>query len=156
MKNNNIVLPSIIHFDLIKLMYELNPDIYEKVDLQKIDENNAMITILTKHFFEDLGLPQRYAYLRIQKKISNEAIIFEGETIDTAKPAGIPDNSQILAVKKIITCCEIVTNHHIKFTHNIYFDEAINIPPFVEKMIGTIVNKIFKRIKQFIENITIK
>ena len=35
---------------------------------------------------------------------------------------------------------------------NIMFDEDINIPAFVEKIVGVIVGKIFKRVKQFIEN----
>jgi len=29
----------------------------------------------------------------------------------------------------------------------------MNVPPFAEKMVGMILNKMFKRVKQFIENV---
>jgi len=39
--------------------------------------------------------------------------------------------------------------------NNIIFDPLMNIPILTEKMIGTILHKMFKRVKQFIENIII-
>ena len=39
-KNNNFILPSIINFDLIKLIFDLNPDIYEKSILHKNINNH--------------------------------------------------------------------------------------------------------------------
>ena len=44
-ENQNINLEPLINFELIKLIYELNPDIYEKVVLNKITEEEAQITI---------------------------------------------------------------------------------------------------------------
>jgi hypothetical protein len=46
-----------------------------------------------------------------------------------------------------------MTDHAIAFNFNILFNPDINIPPFAEKMVGIIINKIFKRVKQFIENV---
>ena len=45
-ENQNINLEPLINFELIKLIYELNPDIYEKVVLNKHNEEEAQITIL--------------------------------------------------------------------------------------------------------------
>ena len=45
------------------------------------------------------------------------------------------------------------STNQMNFTHNIIFDSTTNFPSFVEKMIGIILNKIFKRVKQFIENV---
>ena len=55
-ENNTINLEKLINFELIKLIYELNPDIYEKVVLTKTDESQAKITLLMKHFFLKLML----------------------------------------------------------------------------------------------------
>jgi len=63
MQNNSIVLSKIIDFNLIKLIYELNPDVYEKINMEIINENEAISNLLMKHLFKDLGLPQRYSYL---------------------------------------------------------------------------------------------
>ena len=54
MENNKIVLSKIIDFNLIKLIYDLNPDVYEKVNIEKINDNEVILTLLMKHFFEDL------------------------------------------------------------------------------------------------------
>ena len=154
-KNKNIILPCIINFDLIKLIYELNPDIYEDVTLEKKENNEAYLKVIMKHFFEDLGLPQRYAYLHVKQTKTDEEITFEGVPITHIKPEGIPVNSEMVAVRKTKSCCKIISNHHIQFTHNIYFDRGFTMPPFIEKMIGIIINKIFKRVKLFIEKITV-
>ena len=37
MQNSFIHLPSILNFDLLKLLYDLNSDIYENVHLEKIN-----------------------------------------------------------------------------------------------------------------------
>ena len=42
----------------------------------------------------------------------------------------------------------------INFSFHVYFNEKRIVPPmFVQKLIGVLLNKIFKRVKQFIENI---
>jgi hypothetical protein len=154
-ENPSIILAKVINFDIIKLIYELNPDIYEYVNLEKVNENEAIITLVMKHFFEDLGMPQRYSYMRMKKTQEKNIIIFEGEAIRTIRPVNVPLDAQLVAFETITSTCEIVTPHKIKFTHNISFQSTRNVPPYVEKVVSIITNKIFKRVKQFIENIRI-
>lgn len=154
-KNNYIRLSDIINFDLIKLMYDLNPDIYEFVQLEKLGDNDAQCLLILKHFFEDLGLPQRYAYLHIHKSTIGETIIFDSSSDYTNPPKNIPASCKPTSIKNVKSVCEIITQHEIQFTHNIYFDEANIMPIFVEKMVGVIIHKIFKRVKQFIENVRV-
>ena len=52
-----------------KSYYEKNKDIYEKTDLIILNENEAEILFIMKNLFPDLGLPQRYAYLKVNKLI---------------------------------------------------------------------------------------
>lgn len=153
LENNNIILSKIIDFSLIKLIYDLNKDVYEKVNIEKINENEANIFFLMKHFFEDLGLPQKFSFFYIKKIETNNKIIFNSKTITTYRPIDIPDEAEVLNIDNFTTICEIINPHKILFNFNIFFSENVNIPNFAEKFIGQIINKIFNSLKQFIENV---
>ena len=153
MENNNMIITKIVDFGLIKLIYDLNQDVYEKVNIEKINEDEIILTLLMKHFFEDLGLPQRYSFINMKKTIEDNKIIFNAHSIKSHKPEGMPEDSQLMALKNMTAICEAITPHKINFTFNEIFDDEMNIPPFAEKMVGMIIHKIFKRVKQFIENV---
>jgi hypothetical protein len=153
MENYNIILAKIIDFSLLKLIYELNGDIYEKTDIKKINENEAILTLLMKNLFEDLGLPQRFTYVHIKKNIEEHKISFVSESIRSERPQGIPIDSKLMPIKTSICDCFIINPHKIKFCCDITFDDEMNIPQFAEKIVGLILFKIFKRVKQFIENV---
>ena len=153
MVNNNMILPKIIDFNFVKLIYDLNSDIYEKVNLKIINENEANVNLLMKNLFEDLGLPQRFSYLNIKKIIQENRIIFESQTIKTERPEGMPEDAELMPIKQMISNCEIITPHKIRFTINVLFENYMLVPPIVEKLVGLILYKIFNRVKQFIENV---
>ena len=46
MTNHNIMLPKIVDFSLIKLIYDLNPDVYENVQIEQLNEHEAFSTML--------------------------------------------------------------------------------------------------------------
>jgi|688.fasta_scaffold410780_2 hypothetical protein len=154
MENNKIVLSKIIDFNLIKLIYDLNPDVYEKVQIVNNNNNDEIIlTLLMKHFFEDLGLPQRYSFIHMKKVVEEDKIKFTGQSIKTHKPEGMPEDAELMSLQNMIAICDIITPHKIYFSFNVIFDGEMNFPPFAEKMVGMILHKIFKRVKQFIENV---
>jgi hypothetical protein len=154
MENKNILLANVVNFDLIKLIYELNGDIYETVDIKNTSDNEATVVLVMKHLFEDLGLPQRYSYLHMTKIVNNNEIIFRSQSIYSERPENIPKDSELMALKESIGTCKIISPHKITFSFAVVFEDYVKIPQFAEKMIGLILNKIFKRVKQFIENIT--
>jgi hypothetical protein len=153
MENNNIIMSKIIDFSLVKLIYDLNSDIYEKVNLKILNENEATINLLMKHLFEDLGLPQRFSYLHIKKISQENNIAFESQTIKTERPEGMPLDAELMSIKNMICNCKIITPHKIRFTINVLFENHMLIPPVAEKLVGLILYKIFNRVKQFIENV---
>jgi hypothetical protein len=155
MENNHIYLSKVINFSLIQLIYELNPDIYENIELKKINEEEGIAIILIKHFFEDLGLPQRYSFINIKKHSEKDKIIFKAQTIKAEKPTGIPKEAEILSIDDFTCVCNMITQHKGDFSFHINFNSGLQLPPFVEKMIGVIIHKIFKRVKQFIENVRV-
>ena len=156
MINNNIYLPSIINFELLKIIYSLNPDIFQSIELEKSSDNEVNCLIIVKKLFQDLGLPQKYSYLNMKKIfIDNKTILFHVVPIFTEIPQNLPLNCESTNIHSIKCLCDIITNNEIKFTFDIYLQEKAYIPPFLEKMIGLIIHKLFKRVKQFIENVVI-
>jgi len=153
MENKYIILPKIIDFNLMKLIYDLNTDVYEKVELNVINDYEAVSTMLIKHLFEDLGLPQRYSFINIHKFIDDDKIIFKSKSNKNYKPSWIPENAELMSVNDSTVTCNVITEHKIEFIVNILFEPIMVVPPFAEKMVGMILFKIFKRVKQFIENI---
>lgn len=153
MENNNIILSKIIDFNLVKLIYDLNGDIYEKVNLNIKNENEAVIVLLMKHLFEDLGLPQRFSYLHMQKFSEENNIKFVSQSIKSERPNGMPPDAELMPVQNMTCDCQILTPHKIKFTCNILFEPSMTIPTVAEKLVGLILYKIFNRVKQFIENV---
>lgn len=155
-QNNKMNLAQIINLDLIKLIYDLNPDIYEKVNLQKINENEANITLIMKHFFVDIGLPQRFSYVNMRKDVTSEnTIIFCAKTITNIRPPDIPIEIELVPMENMNIECKLETPHKANFTCIILINKKLKLPPFVEKIVGVLVNKIFNRVKLFIENIVI-
>jgi len=153
MENNNIVLSKIIDFGLIKLMYDLNSDVYEKIKITKLNESEIIAELLMKHFFEDLGLPQRFSFIHMRKIVEENRIIFHSQSIKSHRPEGMPDDSELMSLQDLKCVCNIVTPHIINFNVDVLFDSNMSVPNFAEKMIGMILLKIFTRVKQFIENV---
>lgn len=153
MKNNNIILAKIINFDLVKLIYDLNSDIYEKVNLEKINDNEANMVLLIKNLFEEIGLPQRFSHVHIQKLTETDKIKFISNSIKDKRPEWLPCEAEQLPLKEMNCICKIITPHQITFDFNIEFEQTMTLPQIAEKMVGLVIFKIFNRVKQFIENV---
>lgn len=160
-KNDNIILESIVDFPLIRLLYDLNTDIYESIHMENVntDTNNEIIFVLViKHLFEELGMTQRFLNLHMVKHVDklNGSILFNSQSIHSSIfPENVPKEAELLPIKNMNCHCLIITQNIIDFSCNITFDEWMNILPISEKLVGFILFKIFKRIKQFIENLKV-
>ena len=157
-KNNQFVLPSIINFDMVKLIFDLNPDIYEKSILKKNTTlENATICSLMKDLYSDLGIPQSYVCMAVEMINLSDIIRFNCLPLSNKTTplefSGISD-LYLLPVKNLIIDCNILTNNHIEINCRINIDDDIEIEQFIEKMVITVVHKIFIRLKQFIENLS--
>jgi hypothetical protein len=162
-KNNNIILPSIINFDLIQLIVKLNPNIFEKIEVESVSETetesesdtetNKKINVLFKDIFSDIGLPQYYISLNVNKSVlDTNKIVFNSLLYDN-KLICYPDDVEFLSAHDIIITFEIMNNHFIKINGEVTLLENHRVHPFCEKLIGNIIYNIFIRLKQFIENI---
>ena len=86
MQNNKTYLDSIINFNIMTILYEMNKDIFDDYKVQIINEEEAEVYFLIKHFFSDLGLPQKYFHMHVKKVIDKESNVIsfacENSTID--------------------------------------------------------------------------
>jgi len=166
-ENKNLILEKIIDFDMMKLVYDLNRDIYEKTELHKINDLEADIIFIMKDLFPDLGIPQRFAYLKVKKEVEKDPItkktskiIFQSQFILDEKgefktPEHIPQNVYPLPIERMDVECIFFNEHKMHFSNKIKINQKkMKIPAFLEKMISTIIYKVFSRLKQFIENYT--
>ena len=152
LENNNILLSNVVNFDLINLIYTLNQDIYEYVNIDKINDNESNITLIMKKIGFDL-ISQRYAFLNMKKEVNENTIAFISNTIRTSKPQNINDKMELVTIDKIVNKFEILSPHKLFFECDLVFNQDTNIPSMADNILGIIINKIFIRMKTFIENI---
>jgi len=162
LENNNIKLDNIIDFNLIKLLYELNHDIYEKIDLHVLDANEAILIAINKHLFQDLGITQKYSLLKIKKAIlkKENKIVFDLQSINKINPDEhsmshlIPEKAEQLPIDHFTIVCNVINQHKIDIVIDFKIDtDLIELPDFMENALCKIFIKMFKRVKQFIENV---
>ena len=110
-----------------------------------------------KDLYSDLGIPQSYVCMSVEMVKLNDVIKFNClPLLNRTTPlefSGISD-LYLLPVKNLIIDCNILTNNHIEINCRINIDDDIEIEQFIEKMVITVVHKIFIRLKQFIENLS--
>ena len=152
-ENKNIILSKIIDFNLIKLIYDLNKDIYEKVNIENINDNEVNATLLMKNMFEDIGMSQKFVYIHIKKENKDGQIVFVSKSIKNKRPDYVTEDSELMDIEDMTIICDSIDTHKINFSFHISFDLKLDIPNFVEKMVGVIMGKIFKRVKLFIEKV---
>jgi len=111
--------------------------------------------------FQDLGITQKYTYLKIKKTILEKEgkIIFDSEPhcvteLTLLQKQLIPEKAKQSPIEQFLVVCNIVNEHKIKLNIDIKLDmKLIELPHFVENLLRKIFLKMFKRVKQFIENI---
>ena len=151
MENKNIFLSKIIDFSLIKLIYDLSPDVYELVNIERINDNETITTISMKYLFEGFGFNQKVLYIHMKRFVEENKIIFKAKQIKRQQP-NIPEDAEVIYIQDFTLICDIITPHYINCHVNIIFDQQMGVIHFAERIIGMILRKIFKRVKQFIEN----
>lgn len=154
--NTNIFIHKIVTFELINLIYKLNPGIFEIIRQEKLSETKINIHSLMKDLFSELGLPQYYSSLKIVKReIDNDNYIIFDCIANNTKLYDYPSDSEPIPLENVVVNFEIITDHTMLVTCDITLIEDHGLPPFSEKIIGNLIFKIFNKVKQFMENIII-
>ena len=169
--NSKIRIDALLTFDIYKMMYELNKDLFVSYHIAFPDPADPSRAELLFIFKSVMGLGERYTHvhthmphLSIQQQQMGEG---QGRVICISS-ANVPNNApsqlrhliprraeQIDSDDSNITIHVQPDGHviqfHYKFKLQLSKPNVISIPPFVDKAIGTMMKTIFVRMKQFIE-----
>lgn len=148
--NVKLDIDKFLNFEKFIILKELNNDLINTINVNKITDTSASFFILYNHFFKDLGLPKIGMHLNIEKtKTANvtEFTCSNNELFDNFKT-----DYFIVSFEKLKLHFHIDEySQNVKVTVDIEFNHDFEILPFVEKLVLQIIHKIFLRAKQFIE-----
>ena len=88
---------------------------------------------------------------------TKSSIVFVSKTImNHPTTADIPEDADLVNVVKMTNEFVIHSPHKIDVLNTILLDDEITIPPFVDKIVGSLLSKLFIRVKQFIDYAVVK
>jgi hypothetical protein len=151
LENNNLYLPSIVNLDFVKVLYSLSPEIFSSVHLEKINDTEGILLILIKPLFKELGVVQRFMYFHVKRIQLGNTIVIESQTIRTERPVCVPVDAELINVDTFTNEFTFHSQHKVDVVNKIILGNEVVIPPFVDKVMKTLVVRIFKRVKEFVE-----
>ena len=151
--SSNIDLQKYTSFNIYKLLFELNKDIVESIEIiDLLSDNEANILIILKEIGDTIRIPKNYLYLTINKIYNNNEILFEStnnNNIDKIKNKIIGCNKTIseYSVLKIIN-----NDNKLIFNYEFNFKMVLQQSKFVNNIVALLIKKVFYKLKLFIEN----
>jgi hypothetical protein len=138
-------------FSFIKLVCQLNNDFIESASFTEIDTHSIHAILIFKHFFKDLGIPQKFMNVIIKKHCeTDDCVVFEIITTNNDYEVNTIKAEAMLTQEFIVRCKS--SSENVCFESSIILQKSV--PIFVENIIGSILFKMFDRTKQFIDNFT--
>jgi hypothetical protein len=169
--NPKIRIDALLTFDIYKMMYELNKDLFDAHHIAFPDPNDPSRAEILFIFKSVMGLGERYTHVyTYMPHLSNPEPLAQGQgQLIHVSSMNVPKTVQSQLRHLIPRRADQIDsdNSHIKIHvqpdgHAIQFyyefklqlskpDDVISIPPFVDKAVSTMMKNIFVRMKQFIE-----
>tara|TARA_B000000477_G_scaffold104133_1_gene93994 strand:+ start:276 stop:860 length:585 start_codon:yes stop_codon:yes gene_type:complete len=156
LKNEKIQLSKIINLKLYTLLYELNKDIIENVEILSETETESTILLIFRQFGAELGMSQKYMCLHtvMDADIEQGSIIMRSETATSGRDnlKGISNCEEIISpYTNLFVTMKSETEAIIDYIFNMEMDDEL--PIYMENMIGVLMKKTLLRVKEFIEKI---
>ena len=169
--NAKIRIDALLTFDIYKMMFELNKDLFDAYHVAYPDPADSSRAEILFIFKSVLGLGERYTHVctympHLERGYQNQPD--QGQVIriisanvpkgtESALKHFIPRRAeQIDSDDSNITIYVQPDAHAMQFHYKFKLqlskpDNVISIPPFVDKAVSTMMKTIFVRMKQFIE-----
>ena len=151
LENRNKNLHDIININMYSLLFNLNRDNFEKIEIKKwISPNEVEVLFLFKPFGKDLGIKPKYMYIKTVADIKNEKHIYTSYDIDYPN---MEELSKYEKVKNTISTMIInfESNYKININYIFKFDLVHSLPIYMEIILGLTMKKMFLSLKNFIE-----
>ena len=161
-ENNKVNLHTIINLDIYYLMFTLNKDNFEKIEMHSIDSttissgsenknlNEVNVLFIFKPFAADLGIKPKYMYVRVTEVCEPNKKTYNCVDVDYPNPEELKNYDKI-----INTISSMVVNfesyHKINISYIFKLELSHSLPIYMENIMGLIMKKVFLNLKQFIE-----
>jgi hypothetical protein len=152
LENPSINLSSIINNNLIKLIYDLNLDLFEEIKIEKINDYASCIFILFKDLFNDMGIPQYYYYFKIEHNVAENHF----RLTPLVYSDSLKKHTECVDLQHCMIKYKAINPHQVLFNIDaILPSEENTLSRMITKIVCNIIYKIFNRVKQFIYSINI-
>jgi hypothetical protein len=170
--NDKIHIDALLTFDIYKMMFELNKDLFDAYHIAFPDPTNPSCAEILFIFKSVMGLGERYTHVYTHMphllQPDHQCQTGQGKVIHIMSnnvPKGTESSLKHLIPRRAeqidsdnsnITIHVQPDRHAIQFYYNFKLrlskpDDVISIPPFVDKAVSTMMKNIFVRLKHFIE-----
>jgi len=153
LSNPKYDLDKVIGFKLFGLMSELNKDVFDGIALSKYDDTSTEIDmgLLFRRFGADFGLAQKYIYSHsvLQRNGNTTTIMSEQEP----KPDdfSVPPKSEPAVGSSSKLELNMINSHNCAVIYDFVLDLEDDLPTYMNKLPGSLMHKVFTRLKTFIE-----
>ena len=159
-ENNRANLYNIINLDIYNLMFTLNKDNFEKIEMHGIvsktpshgSVNEVNVLFLFKPFAADLGIKPKYMYVRVTEVCEPNKKTYNCVDVDYPNPEVLKNYDKV-----VNTISSMVVNfescHKININYIFKLELSHSLPIYMENIMGLIMKKVFLNLKQFIEMI---
>jgi hypothetical protein len=148
LENTSINLSNLINNNLIKLIYDLNVDLFEHIEIEKTNDYESNIFILFKDLFNDMSLPHYYYYFNIKHNVEENHFLISPQVSVTK------NRMESVELKHCRINYRSINEHLALINIDIVIPSGDNvIDVLVERIICNIIYKIFNRVKQFVSTI---
>jgi len=168
-ENNQVNLYNMINLDIYNLMFTLNKDNFEKIEIRDISTSSAPsspdkninkntdkninevnVLFLFKPFAADLGIKPKYMYVRVTEVCEPNKKTYTCMDLDYPNPDELKNYDKV-----VNTISSMVVNfesyHKINISYIFKLELSHSLPIYMENIMGLIMKKVFINLKQFIE-----
>ena len=165
-ENSNVNLYNMINLDIYNLMFTLNKDNFEKIEIHDITHslsssslpsslqdkvvNEVNVLFLFKPFASDLGIKPKYMYVKVSEVCEPTKKTYKCMDVDYPRPEELKNYDKV-----VNTISSMVVNfesyHKINISYIFKLDLSHSLPIYMENIMGLIMKKVFLNLKQFIE-----
>lgn len=148
-------LRQILGVKMYDLMASVNEDIIEKleyIESPTADMDNFIACILFSRFGAELGIAQKYMCTKVDIVWdSDQDLIYTMEQVDKPNSFDMGKAESVVNSRGVIHIYfSDQHNAHVEYEFGMNLDE--DIPPYMKKLPGLLMSKIFTRVKTFVES----
>lgn len=146
-------LDKIINLNMYNILYELNHDNFEKIEIKNwLSSSEIDVLFIFKPFGKELGIKPKYMYIRATEVIEN------GKKTYTCYDIDYPRSDELINYEKVTTRISTMvvnfeSNHKVNINYVFKLELAHSLPIYMENILGLIMKKMFLNLKTFIEAI---